>query len=214
MQIISLKFAWTPASAIALTPRAMRRLYSWCLCEAVNEQLWSTWDGSPHGTAQAVVFTSRLTNRQSRDFLGETNAAAFLAPPRMENQSLELEKTHPSDGKLWEMSFMKRFKCCSWEVWLGGWRTSQSNHRERRDENHKEVFFPNTYLAENSNPPQFWVKQLNYWLSIRKDSFSSVSAFSGETHTWKILQSLTWEILASPQVVRASPSQDVGRKQL
>lgn len=38
----------------------------------------------------------------------------------------------------------------------------------------------------------------NYWLSIRKGSFSGVSAaFNGETHTWKIMQNVTWDILAS-----------------
>lgn len=152
MQIISLKFAWTPASAVALTLHATRWLYSRCLCEAVNQQLWSTRDRCPHGTVCVVVFTSSLTNRQTRDFLGETYAAAFLALLGMENHSLELEKTHPSDGKLREIWFMKRCKYCSWEVWLG-WRTSRNNRRERRDKNHTEVFFPNTYLAENSKPP-------------------------------------------------------------
>lgn len=26
----------------------------------------------------------------------------------------------------------------------------------------QKYFFPNTYLAENSKPPQFWVKEINY----------------------------------------------------
>lgn len=64
----------------------------------------------------------------------------------------------------------------------------------------QKYFFPNAYLAENSKPPQFWVKQINYRLSIRKDSFSSLSAFNKETQTWKTMWSLTWEILAFPQI--------------
>lgn len=94
------------------------------------------------------------------------------------------------------MWFMMRFKCCSWEVWLGVENKLIQPPREERQKSQR-VFFPNAYLAENSKPPQFWVKQINYWLSIRKGSFSSVYALSGETDTWKIMQNLTWEILAS-----------------
>lgn len=65
-----------------------------------------------------------------------------------------------------------------------GWRTSWSNHRKQIKIT-QQCFFPNTYLAENSKAPQFWVKQINYWLSVRKDSSSSLSAFSREMHTWK-----------------------------
>jgi len=106
----------------------------------VDERLQSARDRRPCGTACAVVSASGLTNRQSRDFLGETNAAAFLALLKVEKQSLELEKTHSSDGKLWEMSFMKRCKCCSREGWLG--LENKLIQPPQTDKNHTEVLFP------------------------------------------------------------------------
>lgn len=75
----------------------------------------------------------------------------------------------------------------------------------------QKYLFPNAYLAENSKPPQFWVKQINCCLSIREDAFTRVRTCGGEAHAWKMMQSLTWEILASHTCValkcRASCSQ-------
>lgn len=77
----------------------------------------------------------------------------------LKTKSLEREKTHPSDAKL--------------DLWRGlnvadrefGWGLLQPL---REIKTPKKCLFPNANLAENSKIPQFWVKQINYWLSIRK----------------------------------------------
>lgn len=75
------------------------------------------------------------------------------------------------------------------------WRTRWSSHQERRDKITQSIF-PKHFFGWEFKITSSGL-MFNYWLSIMKGSFSGVSAFSGETHTWKIMQNLTSKILAS-----------------
>lgn len=136
-------------------------------CEAVNEHLGWHSDPCPPQPCTCSCVRTQTDKWTERSFLlrhQSCSSCAIALLQMVKNQEAGEGEDTAQRCKVW---FMERFKWCRQVVWL---RAAAATERGEI-KTPKKYLFPNaenSNLAENSKITQFWVKQINYWLSGKK----------------------------------------------